>query len=68
MQNNLDPSGLDMAKKQLKKKYVVRKYVFATSVKHAMAIEKQFCADEVFFDEAWQKANEESEQKPWGVK
>lgn len=55
-----------MVKKLRKKKYVIRKYIFANSVSDAMRVEKKFPADEVFIDDTWQKANEESEAKAIG--
>lgn len=66
MQNNLDQSGWDMAKKRFKNKYIVRKSVFASSLREAFRIEKQFPAEEVFYDDEWQKANAEEKKKSLG--
>jgi len=46
-------------KKKLKK-FIVRKYVMATSVAHALKEEKKRDPDDVYLDDDWKKQNEET--------
>jgi hypothetical protein len=45
---------------KLQKKYIIRKYIFATSVKHAIKIEKKYLPDDVWIDDEWKKENPNS--------
>jgi len=44
-----------MKQKHGVKQYIVRKYIMATSVRHALRIEKTMPADEAWIDEDWKK-------------
>lgn len=46
-----------MPDKTIKKRFIVRKYVMATSVSHALRLEKKVPPDDCFVDDEWMKAN-----------
>lgn len=46
-------------KKKFEKRFVVKKYIMATSVQEALSKERRFRPDEVFIDDEWMKKNPE---------
>ncbi len=46
-----------------KSKYIIRKYVFASSAQEAIKIDKQTLVNDVFIDDEWMRENDKNEIK-----
>jgi hypothetical protein len=48
----------------LKKLFIVRKYIMATDIQHAIRLEKSHKPDDIWMDDEWRKANLPDPNKP----
>ena len=52
-------SKITTKKEKVLKKFIVRKYIMASSVSEALKLERRAKPDDVFVDDEWRKNNED---------
>lgn len=52
--------------KKIKKQFVIKKYVLATSAREAIKLEKDIVVDDVWVDEDWKRNNQTGGNKKMG--